>query len=67
MDTSTYPPDVAERPGSAAALLATGLTRELLLVIPENVLDELNTPQFAENSWPPFALPDRAPQSGHAQ
>ncbi|MGY1943475.1 hypothetical protein [Nocardia asiatica] len=50
MDTSTYPPDVAERPGSASAtLLAAGLTRELLLVIPENVLDVLITPQFTEN------------------
>ncbi|MGK8523536.1 hypothetical protein ACRS6B_19195 [Nocardia asteroides] len=50
MDTSTYPPDVAERPGSPTTLLAAGLTRELLLVIPENVLDEFVTPQFAENS-----------------
>ncbi|WP_157170885.1 hypothetical protein [Nocardia araoensis] len=49
MDTSTYPPDVAERPGSEPALDAA-LTRELLLVIPENVLDELITPQFTENS-----------------
>ncbi|MEU6831788.1 hypothetical protein ABZ894_24345 [Nocardia beijingensis] len=48
MDTSTYPPDVAERPGSEPALTA-GLTRELLLVIPENVLDELIKPQFTEN------------------
>ncbi|MBF6073225.1 hypothetical protein ACWEPH_11450 [Nocardia beijingensis] len=48
MDTSTYPPDVAERPGSEPAL-AAGLTRELLLVIPENVLDELIKPQFTEN------------------
>ncbi|MBF6163178.1 hypothetical protein IU486_00120 [Streptomyces gardneri] len=50
MATSTYPPDVAERPGSEPALLSAGLTRELLLVIPENVLDELVTPQFAESS-----------------
>jgi hypothetical protein len=49
MDTSTYPPDVAERPGSVpATLLAAGLTRELLLVIPENVLDDSITPQFTE-------------------
>ncbi|MBF6191011.1 hypothetical protein [Nocardia implantans] len=48
MDTSTYPPDVAERPGSEPAFGA-GLTRELLLVIPENVLDELIKPQFTEN------------------
>ncbi|MGW4094393.1 hypothetical protein [Nocardia sp. NPDC004750] len=48
MDTSTYPPDVAERPGSEPTF-AAGLTRELLLVIPENVLDELITPQFTEN------------------
>ncbi|MBF6466715.1 hypothetical protein IU427_16220 [Nocardia beijingensis] len=49
MDTSTYPPDVAERPGSEPALVA-GLTRELLLVIPENVLDVSITPQFTENT-----------------